>query len=73
MINVSHSYVRFASFGKCNDFLELYFFGMERRMESKLASNTDTEVSALDYLSICFLCGTFAIAPRENTTEESAP
>ena len=42
-------------------------------MESKLASNTDTEVSALDYLSICFLCGTFAIAPRENTTEESAP
>lgn len=42
-------------------------------MESKLASNTDKKVSALDYLLIFFLCGTFAIAPRENTNEESAP
>lgn len=42
-------------------------------MERKLASNTDTKVSALDYLSICFLCGMLAIAHRENTTEESAP
>ena len=42
-------------------------------MERKLASNTDTKVSTLDYLSICSLCGTFAIAHRENTTEKSAP
>lgn len=54
-------------------FFVLILFGVERKTESKLASNTDTKVSALDYLSICFLCVTFAIAPRENTTEESAP
>ncbi len=73
MIKSIHSCALFVCFGKFNDFFVLILFGVERKTESKLASNTDTKVSALDYLSICFLCVTFAIAPRENTTEESAP
>jgi hypothetical protein len=42
MVVVSHSCVRFVYFGKFNDFFwGGIFLGMERKMESKLASNTE--------------------------------
>ena len=54
MIKSIHSCALFVCFGKFNDFFVLILFGVERKTESKLASNTDTKVSALDIYQFVF-------------------